>query len=139
MNLCRFLAFLALLACNGQASAAADAWSWVTASSGTTKWNTESGTATVEIRGNQFRAELRGPDGWRHKLVGTISGKSIQARLSTNETDLQDYLLSGTYERKVWQEPAADSIGRESIQLQGFGVLIGLSRELSVKPTARPR
>jgi hypothetical protein len=139
MNLCRLLALIALTVFSQQASAATDTWSWATASSGTTQWHTESGTATVEIHGNRFRAELRGADGWRHKIVGTISGKSIQARLSTNETDLQDYPLKGSYERQIWRESLADSIGRESIQLQGFGVLVGLTRELVAKPKVPPR
>ena len=115
----------------GQVAANSDQWAWFVARSAIDQWGTEVGkTATVRISGNNVSIELTDKDGWRHRLRGSKSGDTISVKLSTNETDLENYPLIGRYTRKIWTKPLQESLGRENIELVGSGIVVGLTRDI---------
>ncbi len=136
MPLFRLLAIVvALLIAPANADADADAeaqsWGWFVAKSTPGGWGTESGkVATVLVNGDEISIELKDADGWRHRLSGKKVGSRINVKLTTNETDLVDYPLSGKYTRKAWKPKYSDSVGRENIELVGAGIVVGLTREI---------
>ena len=90
----------------------------------------ELGTAGVAV-GREETASLLEGSLVRHELRGNRAGASLRVKMSTNETDLVDFPLQGTYTRTLWKNAEeVDSAGREHIILSGEGIVVGLTREI---------
>ena len=107
-------------------------WAWFVAISLINDWKVTHGPAAdVKMTERGFTANLLEGSLVRHELRGTRTGASLRVKMSTNETDLVDFPLQGTYSRTLWKNAEeVDSAGREHIILSGEGIVVGLTREI---------
>ena len=107
-------------------------WAWFVAISNINDWTVAHGLAAdVKMTERGFTANLLEGSFVRHELRGTRAGASLRVKMSTNETDLVDFPLQGTYKRTSWENAdESGSAGREHIILSGEGIVVGLTREI---------
>jgi len=117
-------------------AAAAEEWQWVKAiNNAATGWQSETGTANVQIMGQTFEANLFwGPaktTDVRITLKGTITKGKITAKETVLETDMEPSTYTGKYTKQMWREPFEGAVGTEAITLSDGFNMIGLRRNVA--------
>ncbi|NWJ40618.1 MAG: hypothetical protein HXX12_06565 [Geothrix sp.] len=106
-------------------------WAFVWVSSNANTYNIKQGKAKVTIKNGRLSTTMISSDGVEYKVVGTISGKHVDAKFSIIDSDyFVNAPFSGSYEKKLWSG-VADSKGRESITLSDGWNFIGLTHDIA--------
>jgi len=129
-NLIRLIILVLLLVVCSVSFAEEKKWKYFVAMSGIDKWSITEGDATVSMKGNIFAADLYLEGDVQFRVRGTIKNSMISVKFAASETCLVDYPLKGRYVKTIWKEGIVGSRGRETIELNGDGIVVGLTREI---------
>lgn len=105
-------------------------WKYFVAISGIDNWSITEGDATVSMKRNNFSADLYHDGDVQFRVKGNIKNSMISAKFAASETCLVDYPLKGRYAKTIWKQRDVGSKGRETIELRGDGIVVGLTREI---------